>query len=190
MTRTEIVAIAIRLLAAWFFLNVVALMAFMPPSPNSSGAWSRLLASLLPLALAGGVCVVTWRFSVLLAGKVLPESDPGDQVVPLSSRDLERVALRVLGVFLVCVGLGGLGQSVAYARVLADISHAGNWVQHLGSTAVAPQLTQYLIELLAGVFLFVGRSGLRRALERLRGEDEEESPGDEESSHPSEDAVQ
>jgi hypothetical protein len=190
MTRTEIVAVAIRLLAAWFFFNVVVLMALVPPPDGTSVAWSLVLASMVRLALVGGVCFATWKFSALLAGKVIPPSDPDDQVVPLSGRDLERVGLRVLGVFLTFVGLAGLGNSFVYAAALAGISGAGSWVQELGSIEVAPQLTQYLIELLGGVLLFAGRAGLRRFLERLKGEGEMESPVDDESGPSSEDGDQ
>lgn len=189
MTRTEIVAITIRLLAAWFFLNVVSLMAFMPPSHDNAGAWGRLSAALVPLALAAGVFGLTWKFSVLLADKVLPEKDAGAQVVPLSSRDLEHVALRVLGAFLVCIGLGGLGHSVTYAAALANLNDAGNWVQQLGGAAVAPQFVQYLIEFLAGILLFMGRTGLRRFLGRLRGEAQEDSETRDDTESASGDAV-
>lgn len=164
MTRTEIVAVAIRLLAVWLFVQALATTA-------AGVAYARyVLQSFVQLALLLLASALTWKFSVALARRTLPQSDPGDPVVPLSSREIERMTLRVLGVFLVVAGLSGLGQTLTYAQIIAETSGRGTWLGQPSQPDIVSLLVRYGIQLVAGLLLFLGKTGLRRVLAVVRGE--------------------
>jgi NO-binding membrane sensor protein with MHYT domain len=169
MTRTEIIAVAIRLLAIYFFVQALSLLVVAVAAPVKTRAWGDAAMFLVQLALLLVACALTWRLAPLLAGKVLPEIDPGESVLALSTRDLERVALRVLGAFLVVVGVSGLGYSAMYASVVAKARGEGTWLDQLGGADVAGGAVRSLIQVVAGVGLFLGMSGLRRVTSAMRG---------------------
>jgi hypothetical protein len=183
MTRTEIVAVALRIVALWFLLAVASMTAItaghvMSVSGGSSGAVA--MGVLVEMTLLA-VSVLIWKFSVPLAKWILPETDPGVQVAPWGTQDLERVALRVLGLNLTAWGVCGIGYSVAYGVLAGGEDWVNKGVQAMG----VAECVRNLILVVFGLGFFLGKDGLKKIFEGVR-DGGMELPGEPPEDDPSE----
>jgi len=175
VTRTEIVVVAIRILAAWFLIQGLTLLTYVALTPILAGDWRSATAALIEFVLFGLVSVLTWKFSETLAPTLLPVRDPLEPVSPLGKQDLQDVLFRTLGLFLGLTAISSLSQSFVIA-----VSPAGE-AAGMGLPGKA-ELVRASVQLLAGTCLFLGKTGLGRLVEIVRhgGDpgDEEEADGD------------
>ena len=181
MTRTEIVAVAIRMLALWFLFAVASMVAITAGHLMSAGGGSRgavALGVLVETTLLA-VSVLIWKFSVPLAKWILPEPDPGDQVAKWGIQDLERVALRVLGLNLTAWGVCGIGYSLAYGVLAGGEDWVNKGVQAMG----VAECVRNVILVVFGLGFFLGKSGLKKIFEGVR-DGGMELPGESPESEP------
>ena len=155
MTRIEIVVVATRILAALLLVQGVAILALGAVQPILARDFSSALTVLILFLLLCAVAAMTWRFAPVLAEKTLPAQDPGERVTTLGAHDLQSVLLRVLGVFFGVTAITGLVYS---ACIALETDHPFG----------APEMVRALVQLIAGIGLVLGTTGLRRVVELVR----------------------
>ena len=153
MTRLEIVTIAVRLVALWLFLTAIATIATTASAMIAAGM-SIPGVILLPVLLLA-VSVLTWAFATPLALAILPAPDPGIQVVGWGIRDVERLAFRLMGVWLLVRVAGSFTYLIIQGMVLGpDESDA------FSKADLVAQLVSEGVVLILAVALIAGRDRL------------------------------
>jgi hypothetical protein len=166
MTRVEIVVVAIRLLAVWvLFAGVSVLIVSIVNAGNSIHNTTGIAAIVLGIFL--GLFGLVWKFSAEVAGWVLPVPPPEPAVNYGAIASAQRVGLRVIGVYMVALGLSGVGYAVVYGVAIGGDDPALATIQAQG----AAELARMMVLLVFGSALFLGREGLQRILDRFRGAD-------------------
>jgi hypothetical protein len=166
MTRAEIVAVAIRLLALWLLFAAVSFVAVMAVQAvgdeNARGAAAAVALVMTAMLLI--LSMLTWKFSVTLANRVLPQPDPGVKVTKLGSQELERLALRVLGLNLTAWGLSGIAYSIAFGFAVGR----EEWIREGVRAQGVAELARHAALLILGLALFLGKAGLKRIFDKVR----------------------
>lgn len=162
MSREDIVAILVRLFGLYMlFVAIRALPALATVLSDSQEGAVALAASLVATGL---FAALLWFFPLTIARKLLPAASESPAGAALDAKTAWALAISAVGVWLV-------------ARALTDAVY---WlVFYLRSREVGAELAQLppgdqagmvatLVELLIGLFLTFGSSGLRGLLMRLR----------------------
>jgi hypothetical protein len=176
MTRTEIVTVAIRLAAVLFLVHAIQLVTGAWALHGLAGGTSYALPVIVDTAVLFALSVLTWVVSGPLAELVLPAPDPGVPVISIGRQDLEAVAIRIVGLLFALWGVVAIAYSIVYGLIR---SHApGMSMMHeIVDARGGAELGKDVVQLALGLWLFLGKAGIRRTLEKIRGTGPDEPAG-------------
>jgi hypothetical protein len=171
MTRVEIVAIVLRLAGIWMFANGIVSMAIAINRLSVDPEFTAI--AVLPVMFMG-VAVATFCWAIPLARKLLPEPDPGDPVSRWTKGEVETVAFRLLGIYLLVIGVSGLGHGLVLGQQMADQS----WPTPSDRALHLAELVRDAMTSVLGLGLVLGPAKLKQAWASFRGRDQDEQLDD------------
>ncbi len=169
MTRAEGITITLRLFALLLLVLVLLLLVMSVVTASGVRDWTIAGMGLAQSALMLGAGALIWRSSAAIAGFVSPAEEEGAPGTPVTREGLQHVAFRAVGLVLAAMGLSGLAQCTVFAELQARAYGGGSWLRRLGQPDLGAGIAQSLVQLVAGVFLFLGAEGIRRIKDRVRG---------------------
>jgi hypothetical protein len=175
MSRVEIIAMVLRVAAIFVFLIGLFTLIELLLMANGLPAMEAII---LPAFLVG-LSFFTWLFSVDLARRILPEQDPGTTVVTWTVGEIERIGIRLVGLYVGTLGLSRLISAIAFrwqvASELTDtVARARSRADFAGAIAMC----------LLACCLVLGKDTLKRAWRSVRGQDPEDMEPLEEGPEP------
>lgn len=165
MSPRAVATMAVRLIAVYalipFVRSLGSLLTLLPQTSQIPGPSLFIMADAASSGVMLGLIIALWLLSVPL-GRAIAPGDEAGATSGLDLRSLSSVGFGIIGIVLVVFALSGAALGLALATP-ADIS---------AYTGVAQEGRGYLwsglVELVLGLLVFVGRSGLGRVLSAAR----------------------
>lgn len=166
MSREDYVAIAVRLVAVYIAMNTVQripeAVSLVQNEPDP--AWTGFYALLILASL--GVCAFLWFFPLTVARKLLPVMKE-----PRSENAIDAAVGLSLGLTLIGVWFMAQGaiEAVYWINLILWTKHVTTPEDfHWWSPEKIAAVTAMVFELVAGIGLVLGNTGLRRLIYKLR----------------------
>jgi hypothetical protein len=165
VSRLDLAVVAIRVLAIYAALEVIAVISWFPLVWRQSGPGIsvplHVFVSGIPMALLIAAAVVLWVYAERIAARLLPPQTVTYELLSLTSMNLQALALSIVGAYLVVTSgphVIGLLAAAAYDKTFRGMLLNENTL----STVLQFPL---------GVVLFLQGKGLARVWHRLRSQD-------------------
>jgi hypothetical protein len=166
LTKYDLGTLAVRLFGLYCLANALTFAAYLPGIllyPPRGATWGGLLATVgavpgVVFVLAGVLLLARTRWVVR---RVFPEFAAGTGL-SATGRDLQAVLFSAVGVWLVASTLPEA------ARLVMEYWSTGGSVPTMARRPLTPETVGVIVELAAGVFLFVGARGTSALWHRLR----------------------
>lgn len=162
MSPHQILAVAIRVVVLWLFLNFMFVIGSSISNSLQKGSEVSISWAFVVLVLIV-VCYLVWMFPLTIARKILPtESDAAPH--PSNLNSWFSLGCVLIGVWLVCKATAAL---FAYlftylwvVRAITSLEIPSQWVFEISFNA---------IQLAFGVWLLLGSNSIKTWLDRARG---------------------
>ena len=168
MTQLHLVGVLVRVLAVLLVVTGLFNLSyvFLYDEELSDIEWTLALLVTIVLPLIAGLAL--WSMNLLVARRFFFRQ-AGERPLSLDGVEhLETALYGLLGLWLIVSALVSLARSAAW--LLLTVGKAeGVEAQFMWAHSFGPDMVATLTSLLLGIALLLGRNGLLRALQRIRG---------------------
>lgn len=172
VAKSTIATLACRLLALFFFTQVVTTLAtfvmaiiagFASPSRHEGGDIVVLIMAAAPTLILLAITIFLWKRAEWIGARMLPQSDDPFVISGFSSQKLLSVAFAAIGMYVFVYALLQLGRHLAVAfwenSRFADSWNNANW--QIGFWV-------NIFQIGIGAWLMLGMHGIARAVRSLQ----------------------
>lgn len=164
MNREDIVAVLVRLFAVYMLFVVIRTVPALAGAPVDSGGASATFAIAASLVATGLFTALLWFFPLTIARKLLPAATESPAGVALDARTTWSLAICALGLWVLT---GALTDAFYWVVFFIRNREVGLELAQF-SPGEQAGMAATLVELVLGVVLTFGSSGLQALLFRLR----------------------
>jgi len=162
--KNEAVGLAVRLFAifvTFFTLSYVPTILYLLDITKEK-VWFLLSLGFSAFMLL--LAFVMWRFSLAIAGKLLPPFSPSETTSRFSVADLESVALVILGLYVLA---GAVPAVFHWATLAYQSTKMTPWMYDPSPLSITSMVST-AVKLIIGLWLLFGGKGLRGLIRKAR----------------------